>query len=296
MTIRLLQPGDEAMLERFLVPRLKTSMFLISNLRLSGLVDTGKRYTGTYAATIADGQITGVMAHYWNGNLMVQAPHHTAEELAALCHTLTAASRRDVAGLLGPGQQTARVRAGLPITPENIKLDEVENLYSLTLGNLQVPDALKTGRLQGRRIEARDLEIISRWSCDYAVEALGDAKTPALEEHSRDVARRALDERRTWLVVADGQPVAMSSFNAWTDEAVQIGGVWTPPALRGRGFARAAVAASLLDARTEGRELAILFTGKEMLAAQRTYAALGFQQIGEFGLLLLHQPISFSLL
>jgi hypothetical protein len=35
--------------------------------------------------------------------------------------------------------------------------------------------------------------------------------------------------------------VATSGFNASTEEAVQVGGVYTLPALRGKGFARAIV-------------------------------------------------------
>jgi predicted GNAT family acetyltransferase len=60
--------------------------------------------------------------------------------------------------------------------------------------------------------------------------------------------------------------------------------VYTPPELRGRGFARAAVAASLLEARAEGAARAVLFTSSG--AAARAYEALGFVRAGSFGLVL----------
>lgn len=66
---------------------------------------------------------------------------------------------------------------------------------------------------------------------------------------------------------------------------VQVGGVYTPPALRSRGYARCAVAGSLLAARAEGAERAILFTNNP--AAVRAYEALGFARIGEYALVLL---------
>lgn len=62
--IKILQPGDERMLEAYFLLRIDASMFLLSNLRQAGLVDTGERYSGTYAATLEDGAIGGVVAHY----------------------------------------------------------------------------------------------------------------------------------------------------------------------------------------------------------------------------------------
>jgi predicted GNAT family acetyltransferase len=47
----------------------------------------------------------------------------------------------------------------------------------------------------------------------------------------------------------------------------------------------------LLDARSEGAEKAILFTGEGNVAAQRAYTALGFQHIGDYRILLLQSPI-----
>ena len=83
--------------------------------------------------------------------------------------------------------------------------------------------------------------------------------------------------------------MAKSSFNARIKEAVQIGGVWTPPELRNRGYGRSAVAASLLEARSEGVEKAILFTGGDNIPAQKAYTSLGFQPIGRYRIFLLQR-------
>jgi predicted GNAT family acetyltransferase len=102
---------------------------------------------------------------------------------------------------------------------------------------------------------------------------------------------RSLKERRTWILEEQGKPVACSSFNTAIKEAVQVGGVWTPPELRSRGYGRAVVAASLLDARAEGVTKAILFTGENNIAAQKAYVALGFRHIGDYRIVLLHSPL-----
>ena len=56
--------------------------------------------------------------------------------------------------------------------------------------------------------------------------------------------------------------------------------------LRKKGYARCAVAASLVAARARGVARAILFTGEDNVAAQRAYVALGFQPIGDYAILM----------
>jgi predicted GNAT family acetyltransferase len=285
--IRILQPGDEATLEAFLLPRVESSMFLVGNVRTSGLADGGEPYQGTYAAAFAGGQIEGVVAHYWNGNLIAQAPAH----LDALWRAAVAASGRGVQGLLGPAAQVAAMKAALGISASQVQMDETEKLYRLRLADLQVPEGLRSGRLRGRRIEPRDLDRIAGWRVDFNLEALGEEDGPALRARCRASIERSMGQGWTWVLEDGGQAVACSSFNTGFPEAVQVGGVWTPPELRRRGYGRAVVAASLLDARAEGVQTGILFTGRENIAAQKAYEALGFAHIGDYRLVLLRAPV-----
>lgn len=287
-TIRLLQPGDEAALEAFLLPRMASSMFLISNLRAAGLVYHGELYQAVYAAAFEDGQIVGVVAHTWTENLLLQAP----VQIAALVWTAVKATNRAIRGVVGPDDQVCAVNALLDAPADNASMDEAENLYRLLLVALVEPAALRLGEVRGRRIEAGDVELLTRWRIAYSIEALGDEETPALHERCRASVARALTTGQSWVLEAAGTPVACSSFNAAIDEAVQVGGVWTPPAWRGRGYGRAVVAASLLDARAEGVTSAILFTGKSNLPAQKAYLALGFHHIGDYRLTLFRSPLT----
>jgi predicted GNAT family acetyltransferase len=286
--IRVLKPGDEAALEAFLLPRVESSMFLIGNMRAVGLTDHGQTYEGTYAAAFQDGEIVGVVAHYWNRNLVFQAPVH----LEALCTAAVEGSGRAVQGLIGPSDQVGVARKMFDTDDSNLRLDETEKLYSLALEELVVPDSLASGKVNGRRIEARDLELITRWGVGYAIEALGEEDSPQLYEACRTSAERSLREKHTWVLETQGRPVACSSFNTVILEAVQVGGVWTPSELRRRGYGRAIVAASLRDARDDGVEKAILFTGEDNIAAQKAYEALGFHRIGDYRILLLKSPLT----
>jgi predicted GNAT family acetyltransferase len=87
-----------------------------------------------------------------------------------------------------------------------------------------------------------------------------------------------------WVALDCGAPVSLSAFNASLPDIVQLGGIYTPPELRGRGYARVAVAASLLAARERGAERAILFTSNP--SAARAYEALGFQRTGSYAVIL----------
>jgi predicted GNAT family acetyltransferase len=285
--IRILKPGDEAALEAFLLPRVESSMFLIGNMRAAGLTDRGRAYEGTYAAAFEDQEVAGVAAHYWNQSLVLQAPIH----LNTLWQAAVEASGRPMKGLLGPDDQVSAVEGALDIDASNVQLDETEKLYDLRLDELSVPDSLGSGELTGRRIEAHDLDLVTSWRTAYACEALGEEDGPQLRAGCRASVERSIEEQRTWVVEDHGVPVACSSFNTVIGEAVQVGGVWTPPELRSRGYGRAAVAASLLDARAEGAAKAILFTGEDNIAAQRAYVALGFRQVGRYRMLLLRSPI-----
>jgi predicted GNAT family acetyltransferase len=92
-------------------------------------------------------------------------------------------------------------------------------------------------------------------------------------------------EGNAWIAIEGGRPVSLSAFNAALPDIVQLGGIYTPPELRGRGYARAAVAASLLAAKQRGVARAVLFTSNP--SAARSYEAVGFQRLGDFGLVLL---------
>jgi RimJ/RimL family protein N-acetyltransferase len=299
-TIRILQPGDQAALEAFCLPRVESSMFLIGNSRTAGLVDRGQPYEGTYAAAFEGQDIVGVVAHYWNRMLVPQATDH----LDTLWRAAVRASGRSIGGVIGPDNQVNALKellglgaadapsaGGSSADDPRVQMDDAEKLYRLSLDELVVPEGLRSGRLVARRIEAGDVDLIVRWRVGLSVESLNEEDTPELRERLRASVERSIGERRTWVLEAGGVPVATSNFNAAIREAVQIGGVYTPPECRRRGYARAVVAASLLDAQANGVATAILFTGHDNLPAQRAYAALGFRHIGEYRLLTLQEPL-----
>jgi predicted GNAT family acetyltransferase len=285
--IRTLKPGDEPLVEAFLLPRIETSMFLLGNMRAAGLDDRGERLQGTYVAAFEGGEIVALSGHFWNGTLIVQAP----VELESLWRAAVAASGRPVGGLIGQAGQVGSVMDLLQPEESRVQMDETEQLYLLELSALQVPDGLASGELLGRRAEKRDQDRLTEWRVAYSVEALGDMESDELWQTSRAGVVRHTEEGTTWVVEREGELVSTSAFNTTLAEAVQVGGVYTPLELRSRGYGRCAVAISLLDARAEGVGKSILFTGVENVPAQKAYESLGYRIIGDYRIVLLRPPL-----
>ena len=267
-------------------------MFLYGNMQSVGLVDHGRRFEGTYTAAFEDERITGVIAHYWNQYLVFQAPVH----LGPLLEATVKASRRPVAGFIGPDDQVREAKQFMQVVQTDLKHDEAEELYSLALVDLRLPAILISREVRGRRARGDDLDLLTEWLSGLSVETLSEEDNSELRLRRRENAIKMIASGQTWMLEAKGQPIATSSFNAAVQDPdgagiVQVGGVYTPPNLRGRGYARAVVAASLLAVRPESVARAVLFTGASNIPAQRAYAALGFRRIGIYRLTFFHEPV-----
>jgi uncharacterized protein len=285
--IDTLGPGDENALEAFLALHAHSSMFLRSNLAAGGIVDRGQPYQSTYVAARDGGVIRGVAGHSWHGMLQMQAPPDVA---GALARAAVERSGRHLSGLVGPWAQVTAARAALGDDTARVRLTSHEDLFALDLADLVVPAPLADGRVHCRRPEAGELPMLVDWRIAYDVEISNAADTATLREATVVDIARLHARGATWVLTAGGAPVAFSAFNAQLPEIVQVGGVYTPPAQRRRGYARSVVAGSLLAARARGVREAVLFTGKDNHHAQRAYRALGFAVVGDYGVVLLSAP------
>jgi predicted GNAT family acetyltransferase len=285
LRLAILSPDDEPALRRFLLQNIEHSMFLLSNMREAGLEDHGHRHGGSYVGAFEGDAIVGVACHYRMGNVIVNAPHHAIDVARAAVE----ASGRPIAGVIGPEREVEAIASALNLpVGRDAKLDDAEGLYRLELANLRVPGDLQEGRVRGRALEQADLDRVTQWMVRYHVEAVGEVESPELHEQVRAGVEAALERGDRWVLVErGGELLAHTGFNARLPEAVQIGGVWTPHSLRGRGYARCALASHLLAAREAGVTMAVLFTGDANVPAQRAYVALGFELIGRYRLLLL---------
>ena len=254
-------------------------MFLRSNSRTGGFVYEGKPLQAEYVAAFDGDQIVAVAAHCWNGVLLVQAP----VEVAAVARAAIAQSRRPVAGISGPADQVIAARAALGMNDRPAPKFGREELFALELEDLIVPAPLSEGRWVCRHPRDAELEFLIDWRVDFAREALQFPDSPTLRAECEQELRLVYELGSNWVLLDDAL-VSYSAFNARLPDIVQIGGVWTPRELRGRGYGRAVVAGSLLEVRETGVRRAVLFAERE--DAKRAYRAIGFRVVGEYGLVL----------
>jgi RimJ/RimL family protein N-acetyltransferase len=278
--IRRLVPGDEAAITGFLARHADGSVFLRANLQAAGLAYHGNPLEGVYVGAFDDGALEGVAAHYRNGALILQAPEHAG----ALARAAVEESGRVVAALIGPWAQVSAARTALDAAEWRTSLDSREVLMRLLLRDLRAPAALTGGRLVCRRSRPSDLEGLAAWHMAYLAEALNVADTPTNRSRHLPMLMRAHEAGDLFALEDGGRVVSTCSFNAPAGDTVQIGGVWTPPELRSRGYARAVVAGALLTAQENGVETAVLFTGENNTAALRAYQKIGFAPVGDYGL------------
>ncbi|MBK8015196.1 MAG: GNAT family N-acetyltransferase [Deltaproteobacteria bacterium] len=93
-------------------------------------------------------------------------------------------------------------------------------------------------------------------------------------------------------VSAESDELSRTRFTTTLPDTVQIGGVYTPPEHRGKGYARAAVAGQLLIAREEGATNGVLFTGNP--AAAKAYEFVGFRRGDDYHITLLRDGMRFG--
>jgi hypothetical protein len=143
------------------------------------------------------------------------------------------------------------------------------------LGALTPPLRTVPGAL--RRADFRQSAHLVGWGIAFATEAgLGNpAGTAAGIEHQ-------LTEQRLHVWEVDGAPVAMVGHNVEITGTVRIGPVYTPEALRGRGYATAATAALSRRLLDSGVERCILYTDLANPISNHVYAKLGYVVVADW--------------
>ena len=173
-----------------------------------------------------------------------------------------------VPGVMGPGE-AARVVAErwAGVTGRGYGLERRQRVYELKKVMSPVPEH---GRLRPAR-EA-DVDLVARWWQGFDTEIFGGA--------DRDRARLAAEHR-----IGDGDlylwgdpgPVSMAMKNRPTRNGISVSAVYTPPELRGRGYATACVGELSRMLLASGWGYCALFADLGNAAANRVYEKIGYR-------------------
>ena len=125
-----------------------------------------------------------------------------------------------------------------------------------------------------RPVTADDLDLFTEWKLAFHDEALPDDPKPSREEFPAQIAQGRL---LFWQV--DDTPVSVASVARESRNGACIGFVYSPPALRGRGYAGSVTAAIVDRIFAMGKTMACLYTDLRNPYSNRCYAKIGFRPV-----------------
>lgn len=141
-------------------------------------------------------------------------------------------------------------------------------------GRLDYPD-LK----ESRYTTMRDLEALVPACAAMHQEEVGIDPLDRDAAGYRERVRELVEQKRSVILVINGQIAAKCEYSAVTNETVQLMGVWTNPRFRRRGYARALLREVCGHCARKGKTVT-LFVNDFNLPAIALYEDLGFQRIG----------------
>jgi len=278
VTWRLAQEADLPQIDAFLSRHIQTSMFPLSNLREHGL---GSAHPRALTVWVPDDAPSALFSITNEGMVLPQCADCSDQQLSDAIDLIRGHA---LFGLAAEATQARRIMQLAGWEGRSATLNSDEPGFSLKLDTLIVPESADA---ELAPLGAVGSSITEGWRKSYLIEAMDFAADRAQEQAKKDIATYIERDSHRVLRVK-GKAVAMTGFNARLPEVVQVGGVYTPPDLRGRGYGRLAVALHLIEARNAGANRAVLFAASD--SAARAYMGIGFQPAGQYSLILFTNP------
>jgi predicted GNAT family acetyltransferase len=147
-----------------------------------------------------------------------------------------------------------------------------ERIYRLerVIPPVGVPGAMRLGT-------TFDRDLLVSWVNAFLVEAL-EPRNP--EEAAILVDRSFRAGTRTWYLWEDGgRPVSVAATGGPTPRGIRVGPVYTPPEVRGHGYASAVTAAASQAELEKGRTFVFLFTDLENPTSNKIYQRIGYEPV-----------------
>jgi hypothetical protein len=218
----------------------------------------------------ADGRVVAVTMRTPPHNLILSE----VDDLAAIEPLLEDARAEfgSLPGVVGPKGAVARFAEAWPA---EARLEIAQRAFRAD--HVEAPSGVP-GRM--RDYERSDRELAARWMDAFAEEALPEPPPGTSEEF---VDHREEDpDGGLALWEDDGAVVSMAGFGGRTPNGTRIGPVYTPPKLRGRGYASALTAALTQRLLDGGLRFCFLFTDLANPTSNSIYQRIGYEPVGDF--------------
>jgi GNAT superfamily N-acetyltransferase len=239
----------------------------------SQLAEDPTQYGEPYLATVLDGgRVVGAALRTPPWRLILSVfdadPGAVADALAA---DLDGAA---LPGVVGPtGSVAAFAAAWSTRTGAVARLTRHERSFRL---RHVIPPPPAPGHMQRAGDEHR--ATLAAWSKAFEDEAHTGAPNPTDHAAVADRWIRGVG-RVAWLWIDAGRPVSLTGVGGLTPHGIRVGPVYTPPELRGRGYASNLVAEASQLQLDGGRRFVFLFTDLANPTANKIYQAIGYEPV-----------------
>jgi hypothetical protein len=194
------------------------------------------------------------------------------DDTAAIPMLIADTLDRNLPAVMGPVEHVgafveARVSRGGPVA----RLEGSERIFRLSAVRPPRPVA---GRY--RAAEPGDRTLVVAWIEAFMREAFGHADP---SEAAASADRWLAGRGRTLYLWDDGAAVSLAGVGGPTPNGIRIGPVYTPPEVRGRGYASALVAAVSQAELDAGRRFCFLFTDLANPTSNHIYQEIGYEPV-----------------
>jgi predicted GNAT family acetyltransferase len=225
-----------------------------------------------FAVVEQDGRVVGATMRTPPHNLILSE----VDDLAAIGPLVEDARAvfDSIPGVVGPKEAVAVFAAAWPA---EARLELAQRAFRAD--HVDVPAGVP-GRM--RDYERSDRELAAAWMDAFSDEALPERPPESSEDF---VDRREEDADGGVVLWEDGGAVvSMAGFGGRTPNGIRIGPVYTPPELRGRGYASALTAELTQRLLDGGLRFCFLFTDLANPTSNSIYQKIGYEPVSDIDL------------
>lgn len=278
--IQIERAQDRNELIAFLKAHENYSLFLLSNLETYGLTLGASSYSGNYKLARDHGKVIAVFCLVRAGTLLIQSERSDASFFDTVIQSCLE-ENIPITGLLGEWSYCSSFWQYLKekgiIGSETFVSKEV--LYAADLQHQFLEPQSNVRLLQGSDWE--------QW-IDLRMAYIEEMKLPTQQsmDEIQEEFERDVELKIAWGLFHQGELVSIADLNAKAMDLGQVGGVFTVPQHRKKGFSSAVMRQLMHDAKhLHSLRKLIIFTGEDNVSARKVYESLGVAAIGNYALL-----------
>lgn len=255
-----------------------TAVFLLGNLHEHGPDLTAHANSGNFKLIRQNRKIICVFCLTRGGNLLVQS-----ELISPVFEHIIASCKEEPSMIHGVVGEWDFAKDFWQFLKER-KIITKETFYGKEINYALDLDDWQSASTQARLLEPNDYQKWRTCITDYLLEQGLPENLSEGEKYEQFIEK--CKKFMIWGLFMDSQLISIANLNAKTDHLATVGGVYTAPEWRKRGFAKTLMQQLVFDCKNRLLlKKLIIFTGEEEnRSAQRLYESLGCQKVGYMAL------------